>query len=513
MTSFDIFNCNNINEWTISPSKKFDCISGVVSKATNWTKTMIMIMKVRKYPELILKIEESIKNDPQELYRKNSAGFTVLHLACANYNTVSTIECIYLLLNFDEQFRNNEKLIDLPCNYLLYNKTPFEYMFDYQWHVDMQIQICPDIKLINAIINKHRPKLTNRCLTKSIEMNSIELVKYFLDNGFVLENHHLFCSTKFDMLKFMMDLDVDVNTIYLNKNILSNLLEIKTISIDTIKLVLEHGIDINYGLNNNDLTSIQCNINYIRYDVLELLLANGAIVDTNDFIPLIKLCQNCKLDKDAFKKFKILIDYGAIINRRNIDGNTCLHLLCRNTDKYSVKATIFLINKDTKIITFVNNNNEQLIDICLKYNNTDILELLLYKYHLPYTYIEEHVQKIAKNTFLQNIIFSYLITNMSKDFMKRYIITYPLLKNYKETFNRNKQFLLGEIVIQRNIVRYHYKSIGFKITDLYLKIKYNNNDNVNVYKEILNDHPDIISYLDAKENNDLIAKIYLFASQ
>lgn len=100
---------------------------------------------------------------------------------------------------------------------------------------------------------------------------------------------------------------------------------------------------------------------------------------------------------------------------------------------------------------------------------------------------------------------------MSNEFINRCIRIYPLLQNYTETFNRNKQFLLKELVIGRNIFRYHPKLIGFKINDLYLQIKYNNIDNV--YEDILIDHLDIISYLDAKDNDDLINKIYVFLSQ
>lgn len=190
MSVFDQFS-NNVDEWIIDPKRK----------------------------------EEVIKNDPKELYQTNSAGFTVLQLVCANYNTVSTIECIYLLLDLDPCFGSKDKLIDATCNFIDYNKTPFEYIFDYQWHVDEQIHICTDIKLINTIINKYNPKLTNRCLTKSTEMNSIELVKYFLDNGFMLDDQHLFFSTKYNMLKFILDQGIDVNTICQNKTILSNLLE------------------------------------------------------------------------------------------------------------------------------------------------------------------------------------------------------------------------------------------------------------------------------------------------
>ena len=77
------------------PDKTTQYMCDIYYRSRGFTYLMKLVLSVAIYPEAL----NIIKNNLSEINAVNDRGRTALHLACCNSNTVSTIECVKLLID------------------------------------------------------------------------------------------------------------------------------------------------------------------------------------------------------------------------------------------------------------------------------------------------------------------------------------------------------------------------------------------------------------------------------
>lgn len=80
------------------PNQEFKCSDSTLSKG--FTLLMKWVMMTNSHPELYDRINQLIKENPEELNKQNEKGWTALMLAVSNSGSISTEETVKLLLSY-----------------------------------------------------------------------------------------------------------------------------------------------------------------------------------------------------------------------------------------------------------------------------------------------------------------------------------------------------------------------------------------------------------------------------
>ena len=144
--------------------------------------------------------------------------------------------------------------------------------------------------------------------------------------------------------------------------------------LDNIKTLIQYGADIN-ARDINDKTLLHYASRYLKQELVEFLLKSNQIsVNTtcNDqAFPLMFAC----FDEGHLDHMKTLIQYGAGINARDIDGSTLLHFASR----YAEQEIVEFLLKSNQISVNATNNTQAtpLMFACLDGGRPDNMKTLI----------------------------------------------------------------------------------------------------------------------------------------
>jgi ankyrin repeat protein len=223
------------DQFDINPETVYYC--SPITKCSGFTYAMRLVLSTRKYPEALDQLRELI---PDCLTDTNNLGWTLLHLACRNSNTCSTIETVKLLI---------DNGIDVNSMSTCKHKyTPLRFAILYS-DTDSSLET---VKLL---------------LQASANITSNEYNTMYL---------HSACSNfdkcNVETLKLLLDHGIPVNQ--LNNGKSSTLMQLchfisGTKYIDAVKLLLDYGAEVNL-INNDGLSAL--------YYICENIEKPGAIV-------------------------------------------------------------------------------------------------------------------------------------------------------------------------------------------------------------------------------------------
>lgn len=103
-------NLTKITNIEVDPNQEYNCTPyEPYIKCKGFTRLMIMVLHTIQYDDLHSIIENYIKNNKDELNKKNELGWTPLMLACRNYNIKTTFKCIKLLIELGADVNKKHK--------------------------------------------------------------------------------------------------------------------------------------------------------------------------------------------------------------------------------------------------------------------------------------------------------------------------------------------------------------------------------------------------------------------
>ncbi|ORX57786.1 ankyrin [Piromyces finnis] len=283
-------------------------------------------------------VDELLKRGADINY-SNAKGYNVLLYLKESNCTCLTGELFRFLLkrNIDLSFKSKKNKTFLECLIEEENLKMLEIFISnvifsndiiIQFIVSSRNKIPISRKALNSIIKKEKEKLEikKRTMDTIISKNNSELLKI--------------------ILKYKMNI--------LNENSINDMLlnSCKAKNIEYLKLLIEKGADVNYRETNTLITPLMS---------LSIINKNLKIKHMNAVI---------------YEMFKLLIDAGAYINERDVDGKTALMYIL-STKKASTKLVKLLVKHGAKINDFdYKSNNSPLIYACIG-NNRYVLKFLL----------------------------------------------------------------------------------------------------------------------------------------
>ncbi|CAH1170454.1 unnamed protein product [Phaedon cochleariae] len=146
--------------------------------------------------------------------------------------------------------------------------------------------------------------------------------------------------------------------------------------INIIKYLLSNFVPISVDCKNkDDKTALHEASQFLQFESCEVLLRYGAEVNAlkrADWTPLMLACTKTE-GENSWKTIKLLLEHGALVNYKNKDGWTCVHLVARQGN-VSVMKLLLQYGLDAKIKT---KNGRSALHIAALHGKLEIVELLL----------------------------------------------------------------------------------------------------------------------------------------
>lgn len=201
------------------------------------------------------------------------------------------------------------------------------------------------------IADNKKTKDSNTPLHKAIKSNNVQILKLFLNaigvnsvDDYKFTPLHLAARWgNSNTLKFLLDAKADVNA----KNVKGYTpiyMAIKSENVNVLKLLLEAGAEVNVS-NIDWCTPLHKAMKTNKSDIIKLLIDSGTCIDAESYKkgynPLhYAIISNCDI-----KILQMIIDAGAVVNTKAMDGNTPLHLAVKQSDNSGCANYVkFLIN-------------------------------------------------------------------------------------------------------------------------------------------------------------------------
>ena len=211
---------------------------------------------------------------------------------------------------------------------------------------------------INAINNNQATPLMFACSNGGHLDNMETLIQYGADiNARDIDGktllHYASRYSKQEIVEFLLKLNqISVNATNNNQATLLAFACLDGGHLDNMKTLLQYGADINVRFNDGS-TLLHCASRYSKQDIVEFLLKLNQIsvnaTNNNQATPLMFAC----FDGGHLDNMETLIQYGADINARDIDGSTLLHYASRYSKQEIVE---FLLKLNLVSVNATNNN-------------------------------------------------------------------------------------------------------------------------------------------------------------
>ena len=335
-----------------------------VTKATGFTP----LMKYALMNEIML-VKDIVSKNPDEIYRKNSKGYTALMMACCSCVKYSSIECIEILLDADYKKDSCERSINIQSNN-------------------------GQSALMITVFN-------------SAETSSIECVNLLTKSGadVHLQNQEgwtalmmacfRFKSIHKDCVEILVDAGANID--HQDKSGLTPLMVVcrycnNTNSLEHMKYLIRSGANISLR-NVTGMTALHICCKYCKKEALDcirLLLESGSNIDHQDaegYTPLMISCRYFN-ETSSIDCVELLLKLGANLDIQKSDQMTCLCFLCSGyrpapehaTELFDIVVRLLLAHGANANLTD-NTMSNPLMYYCCLYNfeksDTDTLLLLI----------------------------------------------------------------------------------------------------------------------------------------
>ncbi|AYV76865.1 MAG: ankyrin repeat protein [Barrevirus sp.] len=282
------------------------------------TNTLAHIASINNNKKII---RYCLKEYKEALEKSNDEGDTPVHLLAKYGYTDLLYDCINEYPDFLNLLNNSgENIVNI-----LYDDYDF-----IKYVVDINIDNDPFI-----ITDSNNDNVWTKCLdkTESEKDKYYKIIKLLLDNNYEIPNYLLSESIK-DKKDHLTNLLLDYsNKESINdkdKNFLTPFIyACKNRDYKLMSKLIGLGADINYSGPEGDQNPMIFALSKSDEKMINLLLDNGFnMLQTNRFLdtPLHYALNNNKLSNSIVAKLIYLSD----LNKKNVDGLTPLHLLCKN---------------------------------------------------------------------------------------------------------------------------------------------------------------------------------------
>ncbi|OUM65276.1 hypothetical protein PIROE2DRAFT_7737 [Piromyces sp. E2] len=260
-------------------------------------------------------------------------------------------------------------------------------------------------KLIKFLI-KHGANINGICndgcspIVYATKGNNKYVIKCLLDSGVntnVVSKDgkslllHASINGCFHLFKYLIENDLVDNIDCVDQNFETPLMHaVRSKKIDLIEYIVENGADVNCtNINDESALNIACYGRITRKNLLivQCLIDHGANINKiynvkkkSTYLrrreywrvtPLIYA-----INRQNFKLVKLLVENGADVNGKDINGLTALYYTIFLNKKY-INIVEYLLNHGANINEIINNQNETVLFYAVKYSNETIVKLLV----------------------------------------------------------------------------------------------------------------------------------------
>jgi ankyrin repeat protein len=316
------------NQFDIDRNIEYWCTAGI--KSAGFTHAMKLVLSTNAHPEYLQLLQTML---PTCLNDINTEGFTLLHLACANSNTVSTMSTVSMLIeaniNVNAQTINGSTALNFAVQYCntSSNIETVKLLLDANADVNLNDQTplheaCSNAKTIGI-----------DCIKLLLDANA-DVNKQNYDGYTAIYHAVKYCnkSSNIEIVKLLLDANTDVNLCIDIPPLYIACLHAKTVGIDCIKLLLDANADVNKPCKNN-LTSLHAVSSFTStisdLSVLKLLLDANADIETSYiYSPLYYACSRFGKTSNI-ETIYTLINAGANVNKvsQELPNNQLLQYL------------------------------------------------------------------------------------------------------------------------------------------------------------------------------------------
>ncbi|ARF09767.1 ankyrin repeat protein [Indivirus ILV1] len=348
----------NNNKWdkiyNLIKNKKIN----VADEITN-TNTIAHLAAINNNSKII---EYFLKNNKNVLEQSNEDGDTPIHLL-ASYGYIELLKnCISEYPSFLNLLNNNnENIVNLLYDDIDFIKFILKYDSDILTSdIYGENIMTKNIAKFKSKKDKHykiivlllkKIKKTNSLFSYAVKLDKTELAHLFIENGYDVnkkDNHYL---TPF-------------------------LYAVKNKNYDLMELLISKGANINYNGPEGDYNPMIFAIESNDEKIIDILLNhNYNLNNYNRYleIPLHYALNKSKLSNEIIAK----LIYESDLNMKNIDGETPLHLLCKN---HNWKNYNKIINKKQLDIFTENNIHKRPIDYLNGNHIYDFIDIVIDSY-------------------------------------------------------------------------------------------------------------------------------------
>jgi ankyrin repeat protein len=292
-------------------------------------------------------------------------------------------------------------------------------------------------------MNYYIPGKNETPLIYAVKNNKIDIVKYLVENGVLIDitddknktaldyacvyKRH---KCNLDVIKYLLDHGASITSCKRNALVYSI-----WGNIEVLKLFLEYATKEQLNYKNKTETPLYRAAYLRKYDHLKMLISHGAdvnITGPHNETVLSYLC--CKYRPQDTEIIKYMLDHGADVNVKNIEGYSPLMRIC---DVLNGGTLVFkLLMEHSAKFTETKYGRTELMCACDR-NNFDIAKILIEDYKVP-------VNKMDKSgkTALMHINSLYIYYFNSYSSLEYYKLGYAnlleliklLLKNGAKTY-------------------------------------------------------------------------------
>lgn len=351
------------DQFAVNSTNIYKCCPDI--RCRGFTDSMRLVLSTRKYPGLLNQLKD-ILND--HIADTNEYGWTLLHLACCNSATASTIETVQLLLSSGININAQTTSGDTALHYVISHASVTSDTNVIRLLVDSNA----DVNIKNKYEQTALHMICNKLQFANGEIPDIyNIVKLLLDAGADINSFdidgwnalHYVASwsdipLSTSVMKLLIDNNINVNTISKNKkSVISIAINICLSNTDIINQLLDNGANINHTDAKGN-TIMHCILRKINDPINDPI--NNEI-DTQQIIDIIKKIISLGFNINSVGKYnQSIMFYVAILSNKRI----------------SVDIAKILINAGIDL-NIRNNKRDSVLEYAINYDNPELAKLLI----------------------------------------------------------------------------------------------------------------------------------------
>lgn len=310
-----------------------------------------------------------LKNNKDLLEYSNDDGDTPIHLLASYGYTDLLKSCIKSNPSFLNLLNNNdEDVINILYDDLDFIEFASKYNYDIHNDIDEE-----------NVITKNIEKCKNK-KDKHYKIIKILLKKISKNNTFLLDSIRLNKEYLVDL--FINEKNIDQKD---DSHLTPFLYAVKNKNHDLMELLIKKGIDINYCGPENDFNPLIYAIEINDEKMIDILLRNN--FNVNNFNRFLEIPLHYALQKNGMSKEIVArLLFHSDLNIKNVNGETPLHLLCKNNEWKNYNK---IFDKKQLDIFVENNKGKRPIDYLSGNHIYEFIDIIVDGYANNFTNMKE----------------------------------------------------------------------------------------------------------------------------